>query len=70
MCVLQGYPDHPVYDGEYIANKTETIVVILSYRVGALGFLNFKDKDGTVIRGNFGIKVCFNGYQVANHALS
>jgi carboxylesterase type B len=59
---LQGYPDYSVYDGEYIASKTETIVVVLSYRIGALGFLNFKDEDGTEISGNFGIKVCFIGF--------
>ncbi|XP_033120786.1 cAMP-regulated D2 protein-like [Anneissia japonica] len=39
-----------IYDGRFISNMTETVVVTISYRLGALGFAVF----GNGIDGNFG----------------
>ena len=50
---LQGYSELSVYDGEYIAGNTGTIVVTINYRLGALGFLAY----GKDIEGNFGFQV-------------
>ncbi|XP_071941027.1 uncharacterized protein [Antedon mediterranea] len=41
-----------IYDGRFIANMTETIVVTIAYRLGALGFLVVQGDDP--IEGNFG----------------
>ncbi len=55
-----------MYDGQYIANTTSTIVVTVNYRLGAIGFLAFGEGDNAP-KGNYGIKVngtahreCFN----------
>ena len=46
-----------MYNGEYIASNTNTILVTFNYRLGALGFLAYDDGNGETIEGNFGFKV-------------
>jgi carboxylesterase type B len=46
-----------LYDGREIANATGTVVVVIQYRLGALGFLYLGDaRDGTTVSGNFGLQ--------------
>jgi carboxylesterase type B len=46
-----------LYDGRMIANTTGTVVVVIQYRLGALGFLYLGDaRDGTAVSGNFGLE--------------
>ena len=54
---MQGYSATSVYDGEYIASKTNTILVTFNYRLGALGFLTTTHTDSDDTPGNFGFKV-------------
>lgn len=53
---LQGYSNSLLYDGEYIANTTSTVVVTVNYRLGALGFLVYGNDDSGP-RGNYGLRV-------------
>ena len=53
---FQGYSDLTLYEGEYIASKTGTIVVTMNYRIGALGFLAYSDGVDT-LHGSYGLKV-------------
>ncbi len=46
-----------LYDGQYIANTSSTVVVTVNYRLGAIGFLAFGDGDNAP-KGNYGFKVC------------
>ena len=48
---MQGSSTQIMYNGEYIANNTNTILVTFNYRLGALGFLAYNND------GNFGFKV-------------
>ena len=52
----QGYSGGGLYDGQYIANTTNTIVVTTNYRLGAIGFLVY-GYGGDAIEGNFGFRV-------------
>ena len=53
---VQGYSNSLIYNGEYITNRTSTVVVTVNYRIGALGFLVYgEDESGP--RGNYGLKV-------------
>jgi acetylcholinesterase len=45
----QGSAFVPVYNPEYISNTTNTVVVLISYRLGALGWLVTDD-----LTGNYG----------------
>ena len=48
-----------LYDGREFANTTGTVVVIINYRLGALGFLYLGEEakgDGTRVSGNFGLE--------------
>jgi carboxylesterase type B len=46
-----------LYDGREIANSTGTVVVVIQYRLGALGFLYLGDaRDGSQVSGNFGLQ--------------
>jgi len=51
----QGYGGSLVYDGQYIVNHTNIILVTINYRIGALGFLVYGSK--LEIGGNYGLKV-------------
>ena len=42
-----------MYDGQYIANTTHTVVITANYRLGALGYLVYGDS----VKGNYGLKV-------------
>lgn len=53
---MQGYSNALIYDGEFIANTTSTVVVTVNYRLGAIGFLVYGDDDSGP-RGNYGFKV-------------
>jgi len=50
-----GSGNDPKYSGRYLASKTDTIIVTINYRLGALGFLVYDADDGKV-DGNMGIK--------------
>ena len=52
----QGYSGGKLYDGQYIANTTNTIVVTANYRLGAIGFLVY-GSGSDAIEGNFGFRV-------------
>lgn len=52
----QGYSNALLYNGEYIANTTSTVVITINYRLGALGFLVYGDDDSGP-RGNYGLRV-------------
>jgi acetylcholinesterase/cholinesterase len=52
---LRGYSGGFLYDGQYIANTTSTIVVTVNYRLAAIGFLVY-GRDSDAIEGNFGFK--------------
>ena len=54
--LAQGYSGGLLYDGQYIANTSNTIVVTVNYRLGAIGFLVF-GKGSNAIEGNYGFKV-------------
>jgi carboxylesterase type B len=47
-----------LYEGSYLANDSNIVVVTINYRLGALGFLVLNDE----VDGNFGIKVYINEY--------
>ncbi|CAK8682117.1 unnamed protein product [Clavelina lepadiformis] len=51
---LNGAATSPIYDGRFLSNATNTIVVTVNYRLGALGFLVYDDGND-VINGNQGI---------------
>ena len=52
----QGYGGGYLYDGQYIVNNTNVILVTINYRLGALGFLVYGEGSGAV-KGNYGIQV-------------
>ncbi|XP_066288307.1 putative inactive carboxylesterase 4 [Branchiostoma lanceolatum] len=43
-----------VYDGRFLANKTQTVVVTINYRLGAFGFLETGEGEDDA-KGNFGL---------------
>eukprot|EP00058_Branchiostoma_floridae_P009013 XP_002594501.1 hypothetical protein BRAFLDRAFT_87693 [Branchiostoma floridae] len=43
-----------VYDGRFLANKTQTVVVTINYRLGAFGFL-VTGEGGNAAKGNYGL---------------
>ncbi len=45
----------PGYNGTYMAASSDTIVINMSYRLGALGYLRYTDNSAG-IEGNFGIQ--------------
>lgn len=49
---LRGYSGGQLYDGQYIANTTHTVVITANYRLGALGYLVYGDS----VKGNYGLK--------------
>ena len=51
----QGYCGGLLYDGQYIVNYTDIILVTINYRLGALGFLVYG--SNLEIGGNYGLKV-------------
>lgn len=42
----QSSPFVPLYDADFIANYTNTVVVLIAYRLGALGFLVTDELNG------------------------
>ena len=53
---VQGYSGGILYDGQYIANTTSTVVVTVNYRLGAIGFLVYGTGEEALM-GNYGLKV-------------
>ena len=53
---MQGYGGGYLYDGQYIVNNTNVILVSINYRLGAIGFLVYGEGSGAV-KGNYGIQV-------------
>ncbi|XP_066301889.1 cAMP-regulated D2 protein-like [Branchiostoma lanceolatum] len=51
---LSGSGSAELYDGRFLANKTDTIVVTTNYRLGALGFLVAGEGEDAA-KGNYGI---------------
>ena len=54
----QGSASSPYYDGQYIADQAGVVVVTITYRVGALGFLTSSalDRENKAgISGNYGL---------------
>ena len=56
LYLTQGYSGGHLYDGQYIVNNTNVILVTINYRLGALGFLVYGEGSGAV-KGNYGIQV-------------
>ena len=56
LCHAQGYGGGFLYDGQYIVNNTNVILVSINYRLGAIGFLVYGEGSGAV-KGNYGIQV-------------
>ncbi|RXN37189.1 cAMP-regulated D2 -like protein [Labeo rohita] len=52
---IAGSASKPLYDGRYISNFTETVVVSVAYRLGAFGFLVSGKDPRTSAVGNYGI---------------
>jgi len=50
----QGYAGGLLYNSSIFANRTNTVIVIIQYRLGALGFLNMEGTSGSNISGNYG----------------
>jgi carboxylesterase type B len=42
----QSSPFVPLYDATFIANYTNTVVVLIAYRLGALGFMVTDELNG------------------------
>lgn len=52
---IAGSASKPLYDGRYISNYSNTVVVNMEYRLGAFGFLvTGKDPESSAV-GNYGI---------------
>lgn len=45
-----------LYDGRAFANSTNSIIVVMNYRLGAMGFLYLGNE--TDITGNYGLREC------------
>ncbi|KAL0196488.1 hypothetical protein M9458_010060, partial [Cirrhinus mrigala] len=52
---IAGSASKPLYDGRYISNFTQTVVVSVAYRLGAFGFLVSGKDPRTSAVGNYGI---------------
>ncbi|TRY93658.1 hypothetical protein DNTS_001113 [Danionella cerebrum] len=52
---IAGSAVKPLYDGRFISNFTETVVVTVAYRLGALGFLVTGEGPQAAATGNYGI---------------
>lgn len=49
---IRGYCGGLLYDAQYIANTTSTVVVAINYRLGAMGFLVYEG----ALTGNYGLR--------------
>ncbi|KAF7660191.1 hypothetical protein LDENG_00286570 [Lucifuga dentata] len=52
---IAGSASKPLYDGRFISNFTNTIVISMEYRLGAFGFLVSGKDPHTSATGNYGI---------------
>ncbi|KAM9328296.1 cAMP-regulated D2 protein [Pholidichthys leucotaenia] len=52
---IAGSASKPLYDGRFISNFTDTVLVSLEYRLGAFGFLVSGEDAQTSAAGNYGI---------------
>ncbi|CAN9508090.1 unnamed protein product [Ophioblennius macclurei] len=53
---IAGSASKPLYDGRFISNFTNTVVVSLEYRLGAFGFLVSGKDPHTSAVGNYGVQ--------------
>lgn len=51
-----GFSAQPIYDGQALAEDGDVIVVTLNYRLGALGFLDFREFLGVSAETNLGLR--------------
>ncbi|XP_068567645.1 crystal protein [Cebidichthys violaceus] len=52
---IAGSASKPLYDGRFISNSTQTVVVSVEYRLGAFGFLVSGKDPHSSAAGNYGI---------------
>lgn len=51
-----GFSAQPIYNGQALAEDGDVIVVTLNYRLGALGFLDFREFLGSSAETNLGLR--------------
>jgi para-nitrobenzyl esterase len=51
-----GFSAQPIYNGQALAENGDVVVVTLNYRLGALGFLDFREFLGETAEANVGLR--------------
>ena len=51
-----GFSAQPIYNGQALAEDGDVVVVTLNYRLGALGFLDFREYLGSAAETNLGLR--------------
>lgn len=50
-----GYASDPSFESEHLVNTTNIVMVLIQYRLGALGFLATSNAGSNDLKGNYGI---------------